>query len=236
MSIFKRISTLWKGVWESVVSRGEDNHQLLVEGTIRDYRDRQLKIRQSLTNLVFQKKRLESKLAESGQQLKELTMNMEKAAKLGKDDLALKIIAKMETTRDEAGFLNEQIGKLEVDIAEASNVEKELSVKIGESGEKLRLLGSRIEALKLRKELQEDLNSLSGSIKSLSTDNGIQRLKDQALKLEVELETVNGGDLEAELRMMEQENISSRHQEMLDQVKAGLKVAKPVPTDGIIVA
>lgn len=236
MSFFKRISTLWKGVWESVVSRGEDNHQLLVEGTIRDYRDRQLKIRQSLTNLVFQKKRLENKLAESSHQLKELTMNMEKAAKLGKDDLALKIIAKMETTRDEAGFLNEQVGKLEADIAEASNVEKELSVKIGESGEKLRLLGSRIEALKLRRELQEDLNSLSGSIKSLSTDNGIQRLKDQALKLEVELETANGGDLEAELRMMEQENVSSRHQEMLDQVKARLKVSKPLPTDGIIVA
>lgn len=236
MSIFKRLNTLWKGLWESVASKGEENHQLLVEGTIRDYRDRQLKIKQNLTNLVFQKKRLESKMIESDQQLKELTMNMEKAVKAGKDELALKIIAKVEMTKEEVGFLKTQVDKLEVDIAEASRIEKELSVKIGESGEKLRLLGSRIEALKLRKELQEDLNSLGGSIRSLTSDTGIQKLKDQALRLEVELENVGGGDLDIELRMMEQESIDGRHHDLLDEVKAKLKIAKPVDVEDVVVA
>jgi phage shock protein A len=232
----KRLSTLWKGLWESIASKGEENYQLLVEGTIRDYRDRQLKIRQNLTNLVFQKKRLEQKMNESGQELKELTMNMEKSVQAGKDELALKIISKIETTKEEVSFLKQQVDKLEVDIAEASRIEKELGVKIGESGEKLRLLGSRIEALKLRKELQEDLNALGGSIRSLSTDNGIQRLKDQALKLEVELENVGGSDLDIELRKLEQENINARHIEMLDEVKAKLKIAKPVDSEDIVVA
>lgn len=236
MSIMKRLSTLWKGLWESIASKGEENYQLLVEGTIRDYRDRQLKIRQNLTNLVFQKKRLEQKMNESGQELKELTMNMEKSVQAGKDELALKIISKIETTKEEVSFLKQQVDKLEVDIAEASRIEKELGVKIGESGEKLRLLGSRIEALKLRKELQEDLNALGGSIRSLSTDNGIQRLKDQALKLEVELENVGGSDLDIELRKLEQENINARHIEMLDEVKAKLKIAKPVDSEDIVVA
>jgi phage shock protein A len=232
----KRLSTLWKGLWESIASKGEENYQLLVEGTIRDYRDRQLKIRQNLTNLVFQKKRLEQKMNESGQELKELTMNMEKSVQAGKDELALKIISKIENTKEEVSFLKQQVDKLEVDIAEASRIEKELGVKIGESGEKLRLLGSRIEALKLRKELQEDLNALGGSIRSLSTDNGIQRLKDQALKLEVELENVGGSDLDIELRKLEQENINARHIEMLDKVKAKLKIAKPVDSEDIVVA
>ena len=236
MSIMKRLSTLWKGLWESIASKGEENYQLLVEGTIRDYRDRQLKIRQNLTNLVFQKKRLEQKMNESGQELKELTMNMEKSVQAGKDELALKIISKIENTKEEVSFLKQQVDKLEVDIAEASRIEKELGVKIGESGEKLRLLGSRIEALKLRKELQEDLNALGGSIRSLSTDNGIQRLKDQALKLEVELENVGGSDLDIELRKLEQENINARHIEMLDKVKAKLKIAKPVDSEDIVVA
>ena len=236
MSIMKRLNTLWKGLWESIASKGEENHQLLVEGTIRDYRDRQMKIRQNLTNLIFQKKRLEQKMQESGHQLKELTMNMERTVQAGKDELALKIIAKIETTKEEVGFLNQQVEKLEIDIAEASRIEKELGVKIGESGEKLRLLGSRIEALKLRKELQEDLNALGGSIRSLATDNGIQKLKDQALKLEVELETVGGSDLDIELRKLEEENVNARHIEMLDEVKAKLKIAKPVDSEDIFVA
>lgn len=236
MSIMKRLSTLWKGLWENIASKGEENHQLLVEGTIRDYRDRQFKIRQNLTNLVFQKKRLEQKMNESGQELKELTMNMEKSVQAGKDELALKIISKIEMTKEEVNFLKHQVNKLEVDIAEASRIEKELGVKIGESGEKLRLLGSRIEALKLRKELQHDLSALGGSIKSLSTDNGIQRLKDQALKLEVELENVGGSDLDIELRNLEQENINARHIEMLDEVKVKLKIAKPVDSEDIVIA
>jgi phage shock protein A len=234
--IFKRIKTLWNGFWESMMKGEEDkHHRLLIEGTIREFHEKISQLKKALTTLIFQRRKLQRNFDELTHQIANYKLNLDKCVKTGKDQLALQIIAKMESMKEEAKFLKEQIQKLDNDIEQAKKVEKDLQSKVGRAGSKLRVLGNRIEALKLRKHLQLELSTASDSLKSWMPENNLQKLQDQVLQLEVEVEGIEGPkQLENELEQLEIENVESQHLDILDSLKVKLKVPKIVTNESAL--
>lgn len=233
---FKRLKTLWRGFWESTVKKEEDrHHRLLIEGTIKEYHQKISQLKKALTTLIFQRRKLQRNLDEMSHKIANYKLNLEKCVTSGKDQLALQIIAKMESMKEEARFLKEQIKKLDGDIDEARKVEKDLQSRVGQAGNKLRVLGNRIEALKLRKHLQLELSEASNSLKSWMPENNLQKLQDQVLQLEVEVEGIEEPKLlESELEKLEAENVESQHLEILDSLKVKLKIPKMVENEAIL--
>ncbi|MBT3584639.1 MAG: hypothetical protein HN509_07015 [Halobacteriovoraceae bacterium] len=228
MRIFSRLKTLWNGFWDTVLNTGEEkNTEALIHGTIRDYHERIRQLKQSKVNLLFHQRKLQDKKIEMEQVIVRYEGNLERCAVEGKDQLALQIIAKVETLKEEYAFVSEQLSKLTNEVGEAARIESELQRKIEHASHKLKALGSRIEALKLRKSLQAELANVSGSLKNLMPENTLQKLSDQALKLELEVEHIaEPRELENQIEEMEVEVVEIRHREALKQIKSRLDMAQ----------
>ena len=230
MNFFKRLKILLSGFFTSALSNQESERtKNLVEGTIIEYQKKMKKINEAVCNLIFQKKKLENKLSDNKFKMSQLSLNIEELVKTGKDELALKLISKLDTLKDESVFVTEQVKQIDKDIQEGRKTEKQLIKKIGGSGEQLRLLGGRIEALKLRKNLQEDLNAMSNEVKEWNSENSIQKLQDQAMKLEVELEVQNEkNELDDAVLSIEKDQQDSRHLNYLNEIKNKLDMPRQI--------
>jgi phage shock protein A len=230
MNFFTRMKVLMSGFFTDLVSKQEEvRTKNLVQGTINEYQSKMKKIHHSICNLLFQKKKLEKKLEENRLKVQSLTFNVEELVKKNQDDLALKIIAKLEGINEESSFIEEQIQLLDRDIQEGKNTEKELVSKIGGSGEQLRLLGGRIEALKLRKSLKQDISAMSSEIKDWNSENSIQKLQDQALKLEVEMDLgKERSEVDEAVLNLEKNQKTISHRKYLDNIKSKLKIPDEV--------
>lgn len=230
MNFFNRLKILVSGFFTDAVSKQEEMRtKNLVQGTINEYQTKMKKIKHSICNLLFQKKKLEKKLEQNSIQIKGLAFNIEELVKKGQDDLALKIISKLDTLKAETLFIEEQINLLNKDIEEGKKTEQELINKIGGSGEQLRLLGGRIEALKLRKSLSQDISAMSSEIKNWNSENSIQKLQDQALKLEIEMDlNKERSEVDEVVGILERDQKKSEHQEYLENIKNKLKIPEQV--------
>jgi phage shock protein A len=230
MNFLSRMRVLISGFFTDVVSKQEETRtKNLVQGTINDYQTKMKKIKASICNLIFQKKKLEKKLEDSNLKIKSLSFNVEELVKKGEDDLALKVIANLDTLKEENIFIQDQVTLLDSDILEGKNTERELISKIGGSGQQLRLLGGRIEALKLRKSLKQDIAAMSSEIKDWSSENSIQKIQDQALKLEVEMDlSKERSEVDEAVLKLAKNQKQTEHRKYLENIKNKLKIPNEV--------
>ena len=225
MNIFKRLKVLWVGFWESILQAGESqNHQVLIEGTIKEYQGRLKELQNALVNLHFHKKKLENKQLVISENIEDYEDYLERMVLERKDDKALKIIAKIDQLKEEKEFLMQQLKTLSHDIDQADSLKLELESKIGQSGEQIRVVGQRIKALQVRKDLQKQLDALRGSVDTWNPENGMERLRDHMQKLEIEVETVakdpNGEEIS--LNSIRKDSVQRKHRERLDELKSSL--------------
>lgn len=189
MFLLKRLKNLFFGMFESAVSKGElAQHQGLIQAALRDYREKRIKLKKSLTSMIFQQKKLEQKVELLHGQNRFLEERIEESVKSRRDDLALELIKEKEVMESNITFLLEQKLTLDKEVQDAKSFESELESEIHRAETELRQLGSRIEVLKSRKALQEELQDASLRIDTLKGQNYLEKLRDQALQLEVEVE------------------------------------------------
>lgn len=221
--LFDRLRVLWLGFWSNLVGKGEGRHQtLMAQGSVEAHRVHLRNVRDALTNLIFQKKKLGDQLETLEQELVELKIDTEQAAKENRDELALNLIARLEAAQEERTFLRTQLDTVVKDIELARETEKQLGREIVQAEQMLGTLTSRFQHLKVRKQLQNQLQSLS------SVPNGAklhQPLADQIRRLEAELETlqVKRESWEKDWQSMRDGRAKSRHQAVLDQIKQSVR-------------
>ena len=186
MKLFSRIKTLWVGFWSNLIGETENQgRRHLIEGTFHQYEKDLHKLRNAMTGLIFQRKRLDDKIGKVEAQCAVYQEDLEQAVSEGKDDVSLLIIEKLDTVKSEHIFLVGERDLVTTEITKARKMEGELTQKYREVREKLRTLGSKLVVLEVRKELQEKFNSLSFSADG---KNAVQRLEEQVIKVETGLE------------------------------------------------
>lgn len=221
--LFDRLRVLWLGFWSQLVGKGEERNQsMIAHGQIEAHKQHLRNVRDALTNLIFQKKKLGDQLTALEQELGELRVDTEQAAKENRDELALNLIARVEAAQEEKDFLKEQLDTVVKDIDLARETEKQLSREIEAAEQMLGTLTSRYQHLKVRKHLQNQLRTLSTVPSGAKLH---QPLQDQIRRLEAEMETlqVKRESWEKEWQRMREDRYKGRHQAVLDQLKQGVR-------------
>ncbi|MBK23050.1 MAG: hypothetical protein CME70_03500 [Halobacteriovorax sp.] len=187
MNYFERIKNYWSYLFEGLLWKREtENPRLLIESTLRDYARKQSETRKSLTSLIFYKKQLESKLLKAVQMLAFYQEKIESFAKNNRDNEALDLMAKLDSLTEEKDFIDQQLLKLNKDIEQAQKMENELKVKMILAREKMEVLSGRMEAMKLRKKLKQNLSQITVGAKNWNVDSKIEKLEKEVFKLELE--------------------------------------------------
>lgn len=187
MKFLTRLKNIVSQFFEDALWRKEtENPRLLIESTLREYAKKQSLTRKSLTSLIFYKKQLEEKLKKATGLTSFYQEKVENLALQNKDEEAIVLMEKMESLTEEKSFIEEQLGKLNLDIEHAKKMENDLRVKMVLAREKMEVLTGRVEALKLRKNLKESLSSITAGTKTFTADSKIQKLEKEVFKLELE--------------------------------------------------
>jgi phage shock protein A len=223
--LFDRMRILWLGFWSSLLGRSEANHQTLVaQGALQAQRQQLARVRDALTNLIFQKKKMQDRLQQVDREVAELKVDLTQAAKEDKDELALHLIAKMESTQEEHQFLRTQVDTLEKEIGIARETEQKLAKDIVQAEQLMGTLTSRYESLKLQRKIQSDLQNVTKALHSGQSNSALVPLSDQIKKMEAEMEAyaTRRQDWEKDWEKMRASRVASRHQAALDQLKENL--------------
>jgi phage shock protein A len=220
MGLFGRMKVLWLGFWSGVIGSGEKNVALTAKGAIENHKQNLERVQNALTNLIFQRKKLDDKVSSLATELRELEQDLEQAAREDRDDLALVLISSVEKIKEEHDFLAKQSATLRVDIQQARDTESQLKREIIQAEQMLGSLTSRYEALKVRRNLQDQLSQIQSAVNS-STQKLEQPLTDHVHRLEAEIESSNQNVSEwsNELKEMRDSRHSTKHKEMLDRIK-----------------
>lgn len=235
--LFQRMKTMWIGFWSQLIGNGEARHQTIVaQGAIEQHRHHLRSVRDALTNLIFQKKRLGDQLNQLDSELLELKEDVEEAARQDRDDLALNLLARMEAAQEEHTFLKEQVATLEKDIEVARATETQLQREIIQAEQLIGTLSSRFQALHVRKKLQSELQSLTRTLGNKQS-NIAAPLKDQIHRLEAEMETlsVKRESWEKDWDALRARRTKGRHEAALRQIKDGMR-RREVRLPAVIVA
>jgi phage shock protein A len=234
--LLQRFKLLWLGFWSGVLGGAESkNHSMAAQGAVEQQKRNMRNVREALTNLIFQRKRLADQLQALDHELVELRTDIKDAAHQDRDELALHLMARLETAEGEYRFLSDQITQLEKDIATARETETLLAREIVQAEQLIATLKSRHQALSVRRQLQSELSSLTRSVNATSAS---QPLQDQVRRLEAELETlqVKRETWEKDWEVLRSRRAKGRHEQALRNLKNSLQrrtipaivVAEPV--------
>jgi phage shock protein A len=235
--LFQRLRVLWLGFWSGLIGSSEArNHSLVARGALEAHKGHLRNVRDALTNLIFQKKKLGDQLQALDAEVVELRTDVQQAAAQNRDDLALNLITRLETAQEEHAFIKTNLHTIEQDIEMARDTEKQLIKEIAQAEQMLGTLTSRHQALQVRRQLQSDLQTASRALSVAGSAKLHQPLADQIHRLEAEIESFQArrDGWEKEWQEMRAKRSTDRHRAVLDQIKRGLKQQTTLPT--IVVA
>ena len=219
MTIFKRIFNKLKNWMDS-----EDDNEIQIDRVLKEHDNKIENLKNALANLMFQKARLEEKKTALENEILDSQRDLEEAVKQSRDELALHIIGKIETSTEDLKFLNEQILELSDDIESARMAKQQVEQGVLQYREKVKTLGSKMAALKARTAIKKEL----GAIRTTLADNKgsvgkhIDHLNQKITQMTVELEESNdskGKSLNQQIEQLREGRQNRRHQEILEEIK-----------------
>lgn len=152
-----------------------------------EYNTNQAKVRESLTNLIYQHSKMLDKQSVLLDENESLALDLEDSVKESTDELSLKIIERLEQNKEELNFLDQQLLELDTNIAELKKTKKEIDLSKGRYSDLLTIHESKRSALRAKKEILEQLNDLNSNREALSSKNYLTDLKDQIHRTNAEI-------------------------------------------------
>ena len=92
MGLLSRMKILWLGMWSNVIGAGEKNIQLTAQGAIENHKKNKTKIQNALASLIFQRMKTEDRLTAIRKAMAGLAADIDQAAILNRDELALNLM------------------------------------------------------------------------------------------------------------------------------------------------
>ena len=234
--IFNRLRILWLGFWASLIGRSEaSNRSLVAQGALQAQKQQLIRVRSAMTDLIFQKKKMQDRLQTVDQEVCELKQDVQQAASENKDELAVNLLARLESMQEEHTFLQGQVETLVRDVEIAKETEQKLAKDIGNAEQMLGTLSSRYEALRLQRKIQADLVDVNRTMSTVA-GSALSPLADQVKRMEAELETFQQRreGWEKDWQAMRQSRVSGKHRDALAEIKRNMDLRHSLPA--IVVA
>ena len=224
MNLFQRLSQLMSGFFSNAFGRTEKNNQQhMARGFIDKQKRSQKRLKENMTELIFQRKKFEVRLNKLENEKLSLKEDMELAALQDRDELAMKIMEQLEHISNEITETHNNLTVVKNEIELAKEVEVELSQQIEKSESQLAILVSRMESVKMRENLNNHFSKLHKEISGLRP--GLGEIEENILHLESRLENLQGvdGSWKGEVRKMRKERTQYSRKAKLEELKSRIK-------------
>jgi len=223
MNIFDRVGQLISHVFQKLFSSHPENHQLLAQGVIRKQKVNQKRLKESLTDLIFQRKKFEAHLHKLENKRLSMKEDVEVAAYQDRDDLALRLMEELDLLASEITETAKNLDLVQSEIKTAKQVEVDLAQQIEKSQSQLAILVSRSQSVKMREELQSQFSKIHQEISHV--EPGLTGVEESIMKLESRLENLQGpqDDWKKEVVKMRKDRTDHFRKARLEQLKMKLK-------------
>ncbi len=190
---------------------------------IQQQRANQKRLKESLIDLIFQRKKFEAQLQLLENKRLGLKEDVEMAAARDRDSLALRLMEELDLLVKEIEETSKNLNLIQEEVETAKQVEVELAQQLQKSESQLSILVSRSQSVQMREELQEQFSKIHQEIGHLRP--GLNGVEESILKLESRLETLRGpsDDWKKEVVKMRKERTDHFRKSRLEQLKLKMK-------------
>lgn len=180
-------------------------------------------LRQTMTELIFQRKKLEAKMKALQTENAQLQIDAEAAAMQDRDELAMHILAQLDEIKSEMEDSQSQYSVVCSEIQQAKEMEKELEKQLEKSQSQIAILMSRMESVKVREKLQGEFSRLQKEV--LGMRPGFNQIESNILRLEAKLESMQGREpkMDNELRKLRKDRDQYKRVSQLESLKSQLR-------------
>ena len=162
MSVFSRISTIFKANLNEALAKAEDPEKLLNQVTI-EMNEQLIDTKQKVAAAIADEKRLQRQYQETTEQAKEWEEKATTAVQRERDDLAREAIARRNEAQQLADEYKIQWDKQQQAVSQLKEHLRDLELKIGEANRKKNLLIARQKRAKAQKQIHETMAGMKDS-------------------------------------------------------------------------
>lgn len=219
-TIFERIRSLFFA----------DDSREDIQKAIKEIELKQIKLKDTLTNLIFQELKLKDRRQELLKEALEIKQDLEDALQKDLDELSLNLIEKIDLINDEEKFLNAQIEELSQSILEIKGSKKELEIGAKRYKDTLITLDSKQKALNAHKAIKEDINSIKSELNLETGESALTKIKDKIHLLNAQMSQLeeSKSHFDHELKDLRKSRMRNNQVEKLKILKANLKLNKDI--------
>lgn len=232
MSIFHKISTLFRSNINDLIARAENPEKMLNQ-IILDMRDQLARAKREVAAAIADERKLRTQLDEEVKQTGDWERRAMLAVREGRDDLAKQALLRQQEHADRARALDETWRSQAAETEKLKTSLKQLNDKIEEAKRKRNLLIAKQKRAQAQKRIHETMSGLSDS----SAFEAFNRMADKieeserrALAAGEVSEALQGDSLEAEFRNLESGDSTEMDSRLLTlKQEMGLLTKGPEP-------
>jgi len=203
-----------------------ENSKEEIHKAIREIDLKQVKLKDSLTNLIFQESKLKEKRQDLMDEAFEVSRDLEEALQKNLDELSLGLIEKVDLLKDEEKFLTSQINELSKSIIEIKESKKELEIGARRYKDTLVTFNSKEKALNAHKEIRESISSIKKELNFDSQENTLSKIKDKIHLLNAQMSQMESvdSDFDKAIKKLRQKRVKKSQLDRLNKLKAQLNI------------
>jgi len=205
MSIFQKISTLFKSNINDLIARAENPEKMLNQ-IILDMRDQLANAKREVASAIADERKLRAQVEDEAKQAKDWERRAVMAVKEGRDDLAKQALLRQQEHGERAGAL-EQTWRAQAQETEKLKASlKQLNDKIEEAKRKRNLLIAKQKRAQAQKRIHETMSGLSDTSAFDAFNRMAERIEEaerRTLAAAEVSEALTGDSLEDEFHQLE---------------------------------
>jgi phage shock protein A len=205
MSIFQKISTLFKSNINDLIARAENPEKMLNQ-IILDMRDQLASAKREVASAIADERKLRAQVEEEAKQSKDWERRAVLAVREGRDDLAKQALMRQQEHAERAGALEETWRAQARETEKLKASLKQLNDKIEEAKRKRNLLIAKQKRAQAQKRIHETMSGLSDTSAFDAFNRMAERIEEaerRTLAAAEVSEALSGDTLEDEFHLLE---------------------------------
>ena len=205
MSLFQKLSTLFRSNINDMIARAEDPEKMLNQ-IILDMRDQLTRAKQEVASAIADERKLGAQVEDEGEQARSWERRAVLAVQEGRDDLAKQALLRQKEHADRAESLRESWKAQADETGKLKESLKLLNDRIEEARRKRNLLVAKQKRAQAQKRIHETMSGLSDTSAFEAFNRMAERIEGEerrALAAAEVAEAVGGDTLEREFSQLE---------------------------------
>lgn len=186
MTLFDRIKRFLSGLLKAP----EMSPRQQAEALIKKQKLSQKRLQESVTELIFQRKKFESLQKKLASRKFGLSQDLEMAVRQDRDEISIKLMEEMDALEIEIAENSKNLQLICDEIKTAKKVEVDLSHQLERSRSQFAILVSRSQSVKMRESMQTQFSKLHEELSHVQP--GLSEIEENILHLEARLENAHG--------------------------------------------